>query len=45
MKEANSQSQSITNSSAASWTGTQAYVLAAFCLLLGVALVIHAAIS
>lgn len=38
MKEANSQSQSTTNSGAGSWTGTQAYVLAAFCLLLGVAL-------
>jgi len=34
------QSQSTTNSASASgvWTGTQAYVLAAFCLLLGVAL-------
>ena len=41
----NEQSQSITNrsstagtSSAGAWTGTQAYILAAFCLLLGVAL-------
>ncbi len=34
------QSQAVTNSTSASaaWTGTQAYVLAAFCLLLGVAL-------
>jgi cytochrome c-type biogenesis protein CcmH/NrfG len=34
------QSQATTNSASASgvWTGTQAYVLAAFCLLLGVAL-------
>lgn len=34
------QSQSTTNSTSASgaWTGTQAYILAAFCLLLGVAL-------
>jgi len=41
----NEQSQSTTNrtstigtSSAGAWTGTQAYILAAFCLLLGVAL-------
>ncbi len=41
----NEQSQSITNrsstagtGSAGAWTGTQAYILAAFCLLLGVAL-------
>ena len=31
-------SQSPTNSTSAAWTGTQAYVLAAFCLVLGVAL-------
>ena len=31
-------SQSPTNSTGAAWTGTQAYVLAAFCLVLGVAL-------
>lgn len=31
-------SQSITNSGSAGWTGLQAYLLAAFCLVLGVAL-------
>lgn len=39
MKDAkNMPSQSTTNSIAPAWTGTQAYVLAAFCLILGVAL-------
>jgi len=39
MSEASKPSQSTTNSiSSAAWTGTQAYLLAAFCLFLGVAL-------
>ena len=39
MKDAKStQSQSTIDSAAGEWTGTQAYVLAAFCLILGVAL-------
>ncbi|MGZ4733008.1 MAG: tetratricopeptide repeat protein [Terriglobales bacterium] len=41
MSETNTeQSQSLTNSgrTAAGWTGTQAYILAVFCLVLGVAL-------
>ena len=40
MSEANSESQPTTSrtSGAGAWTGTQAYLLAAFCLLLGVAL-------
>jgi cytochrome c-type biogenesis protein CcmH/NrfG len=39
MSEANKPSQSTTSSvSSAAWTGTQSYLLAAFCLLLGVAL-------
>ncbi len=37
-EEKGMQSQSTTNSTAAPWTSTQAYVLAAFCLVLGVAL-------
>ena len=37
MNEARTQSQS-SSSTAAGWTGTQAYVLAAACLLLGVVL-------
>ena len=38
MKEAHSQSQPTTDRTTGAWTGTQAYLLAAFCLLLGVAL-------